>query len=641
MKNIDYYTFNLRCTFGRLKPNIMKKLFSVLSFTAVFAAGTGFVNGQTNIFPTSGSAGIGTISPNAKSILDIASTTSGVLIPRMTTAQRAAIVSPPQGLIVYQTTVPEGLYIYNTSGWVAIAPSGFNSDLIPGTAGTYNLGSYTYTWENLHLGNGIYHDGSQLLGVSSTSLAFGKNSMDALDAANNIALGNDALSNITTGNTNIAIGNESLSFTRSGSRNTGIGFERLNLLTTGIDNTAVGNKSLNVATSASFNTSIGANTFLFLTTAAYNLAVGCNAGYNNLSGNNNAYSGAYSGYENTLGSHNSGHGYSSLRENITGSYNTAIGYYAGSVSNSFTTGTFVGSNAYTTATGVSNLTGIGNNARPTASNQVRIGNSSVTSIGGYAGWTNLSDGRFKTDVAENVVGLDFILQLRPVTYHLNIDKLSNYLGEANQDDQVETAARKSKQAMIYTGFIAQEVAVAADEVGFDFSGVDYPKNEQDMYGLRYAEFVVPIVKSIQEMYTTSTQQGNMVADLNDKILELEKQNEQLMENISAINELLGIQKTNEKLAITIQQNDIAKLEQNVPNPFSNSTTISCFIPNDVKTAVILIQSANGVLIKEIVLSAKGHNQVQLDAESLPSGTFSYSLVLDGKVASTKTMIYVK
>ena len=74
---------------------------------------------------------------------------------------------------------------------------------------------------------------------------------------------------------------------------------------------------------------------------------------------------------------------------------------------------------------------------------------------------------------------------------------------------------------------------------------------------------------------------------------------------------------------------------------THSTTITCFIPNDVKTAVILIQSANGVLIKEIVLSAKGHNQVQLDAESLPSGTFSYSLVLDGKVVSTKTMIYVK
>ncbi len=619
----------------------MKKLFSVLSFTAVFAAGTSYVSGQTNIFPASGSAGIGTVSPNAKSLLDVQSTTAGVLIPRMTAAQRTAIVSPPQGLMVYQTTIPEGIYFYNTSGWVALSPSGFNNDLLPATAGTFNLGSNTNTWENLHLGNGIYHNGSQLIGISSSSLAFGKNSMDALDAANNIALGNDALSNITTGNTNIAIGNESLTSTTTGSRNIGIGFESLNLLTTGIDNTAIGNKSLNVATSASFNTSIGANTFLFLTTAAYNLAVGCNAGYNNLSGNNNAYSGAYSGYENTLGSHNSGHGYSSLRENVTGSYNTAIGYYAGSVSNSFTTGTFVGSNAYTTATGVSNLTGIGNNARPTASNQVRIGNSSVTSIGGYAGWTNLSDGRFKSDVAENVVGLDFILQLRPVTYHLNIDKLSNYLGEANQDDQVETAARKSKQAMVYTGFIAQEVAAAANKVGFDFSGVDYPKNEQDMYGLRYAEFVVPIVKSIQEMYTTSTQQESMIGDLNDKILELEKQNEQLMENISAINELLGTHKTNEKLAITIQQNDIAKLEQNVPNPFSNSTTITCFIPNDVKTAVILIQSANGVLIKEIVLSAKGHNQVQLDAESLPSGTFSYSLVLDGKVVSTKTMIYVK
>jgi trimeric autotransporter adhesin len=619
----------------------MKKLFTVLSFTAVLSAGTNFVSGQTNIFPASGSAGIGTISPNAKSMLDIESTTAGVLIPRMTTAQRTAIVSPPQGLMVYQTTIPEGLYMYNSSGWVAISPSGFNNDLLPATTGTYNLGSNTFTWENLHLGNGIYHDGSQVIGVSSTSLAFGKNSMDALDAANNIAVGNYALSNITTGNTNIGIGYESLAAATSGSRNTSVGFESLNLLTTGVDNTAIGTQSLNVATSASFNTAIGSNTFLFLTSASYNLAVGSNAGYNNLSGNNNAYSGAFSGYENTIGSHNSGYGYSSLRQNVTGSYNTAIGYYAGSVSNSFTTGTFVGSNAYTTATAVSNLTGIGNNARPTASNQVRIGNSSVTSIGGYAGWTNLSDGRFKTEVIENVVGLDFILQLRPVTYHLNIDKLSDYLGETNQDDSEAAAARKSKQAMVYTGFIAQEVAAAANEVGFDFSGVDYPKNDQDMYGLRYAEFVVPIVKSIQEMFSTSTEQENKIVELNDKIHELEKQNEQLTENIAAINEILSNLSSTEKLEISIQNNNAPVLEQNVPNPFTNATTISCFVPNDTKTAALLIQTATGVTMQEIVLSVKGHNQIQLDAAGLSSGTFSYSLVLDGKIALTKTMIFVK
>ena len=39
---------------------------------------------------------------------------------------------------------------------------------------------------------------------------------------------------------------------------------------------------------------------------------------------------------------------------------------------------------------------------------------------------------------------------------------------------------------------------AAKSVGYDFSGVDAPKNDKDFYGLRYAEFVVPLVKAVQE-----------------------------------------------------------------------------------------------------------------------------------------------
>ena len=50
-----------------------------------------------------------------------------------------------------------------------------------------------------------------------------------------------------------------------------------------------------------------------------------------------------------------------------------------------------------------------------------------------------------------------------------------------------------------TGFIAQEVEKAALGLGFDFSGVEAPKNEKSFYGLRYAEFVVPLVKAVQEL----------------------------------------------------------------------------------------------------------------------------------------------
>ena len=54
---------------------------------------------------------------------------------------------------------------------------------------------------------------------------------------------------------------------------------------------------------------------------------------------------------------------------------------------------------------LNNTTAIGYLAIPTASNQVRIGNTSVTSIGGQVEWTAFSDGRFKKDIKEDVSGL--------------------------------------------------------------------------------------------------------------------------------------------------------------------------------------------------------------------------------------------
>jgi len=66
--------------------------------------------------------GIGTVTPNASSILDITSTTQGLLAPRMTTAQRTAITTPAESLLVYDTT-DKAFYYYNTttSTWTRMA----------------------------------------------------------------------------------------------------------------------------------------------------------------------------------------------------------------------------------------------------------------------------------------------------------------------------------------------------------------------------------------------------------------------------------------------------------------------------------------------------------------------------------------
>jgi len=69
---------------------------------------------------------------------------------------------------------------------------------------------------------------------------------------------------------------------------------------------------------------------------------------------------------------------------------------------------------------------------------------------------------------------------------------------------------RQSSSIIRTGFIAQEVEEAAKRVGFDFDGVSAPENETDLYGIRYAEFVVPLVKAVQEQQELIKKQQEII-----------------------------------------------------------------------------------------------------------------------------------
>ena len=93
----------------------------------IFSANTGLSGSlapftPTNIMTVSGASsnvGIGTTTPSSKAILDLTSTTKGLLLPRMTTTQRDAITSPDAGLIIYNTTSNK-LNFYNGSAWEVV-----------------------------------------------------------------------------------------------------------------------------------------------------------------------------------------------------------------------------------------------------------------------------------------------------------------------------------------------------------------------------------------------------------------------------------------------------------------------------------------------------------------------------------------
>jgi hypothetical protein len=70
---------------------------------------------------STGSIGIGTSLTSTSARLQIDSTTQGFLPPRMTSTQRAAIATPAEGLIVFQTDGTIGLYVYANSTWRTLA----------------------------------------------------------------------------------------------------------------------------------------------------------------------------------------------------------------------------------------------------------------------------------------------------------------------------------------------------------------------------------------------------------------------------------------------------------------------------------------------------------------------------------------
>ncbi len=90
--------------------------------------------------------GIGVASPDNSSMLEVNSTTKGLLTPRMTESQRLAIGTPATGLIVYQLDGAEGFYYYNGTVWLMLineASSLNATNITTGTVDPARLGSGT------------------------------------------------------------------------------------------------------------------------------------------------------------------------------------------------------------------------------------------------------------------------------------------------------------------------------------------------------------------------------------------------------------------------------------------------------------------------------------------------------------------
>jgi hypothetical protein len=510
-----------------------------------------------------------------------------------------------------------------------IAPTAINQPLLPNSTGTKDLGSATLNWRNLYFSGNLYKgsqrflsnngSGNTFLGLlagrvistgqfntgmgyhalySTTSgkynSAFGSEVLFSNSTGSyNTAAGRFAQYKNTSGNYNTSYGYSALYNNTTGGPNTAIGFDALYTNTTGANNTALGFSALNYNTTGNFNTATGYSTLTFNSTGTFNTTQGAEAMFNN-----------------TTGLLNTSQGYYSLHANSTGSHNTAIGAYAN-----------------VTVDNLSNATALGSNAVVNANNKVRIGDVNVTVVESQVGSWTTSDGRFKTNIKEEVKGLEFIKLLRPVVYNFDAAKFEAHLIQNYPDSiksrslQQNREATQKTSAIRQTGLIAQEVAEAARKVNYDFNGVHAPENPTDNWSLSYEKLVVPLIKAVQEQQ--------------QQIDKLEQENSEIKNQLAELKALVmghtGLSTTSMSEAV---------LEQNTPNPFDRSTSIKYAIPSNFQSAQLLITDNAGRTIKAIALtSASG--VAYLDGYLLSGGTYTYSLVIDGKITLTKKMVVTK
>jgi len=419
------------------------------------------------------------------------------------------LTSGGSGAAVSWTTIAGGLSSdsqKNTVGGTNAGDSFTGTDANDNTLIGYDAGTaITSGDQNVCIGSGAGE--SITTGANNVTIGFeaGLNSNNS----GIIAIGYHAAHSVTGTNNTVAISGSALYSLTTGPLNNAIGTSALYTNQTGWSNCAFGVRSLKFAT-ASYNTAFGTDTGQKVTTGNYNTYLGnaagpggadCTGNYNtgigqqtlhsqggaDLSGANNTCIGGFSGYYITTASHNTCVGHKALNVATTGWSNTCLGFESGKAITTGIGNVGIGYDSLTSNSPSGNIT--------TGNYNVCLGDNRITNL--YCADTSISssDSRDKTDVTSFTHGLDWITQLRPVTYRW--DRRSWY------EDRTPDGSRKRDK--IHLGFIAQEAIEVEKKFGYADKKDNFLVANQDedvnnpSYGFKYERLVPILVNAIKEL----------------------------------------------------------------------------------------------------------------------------------------------
>jgi hypothetical protein len=241
----------------------------------------------------------------------------------------------------------------------------------------------------------------------------------------------------------------------------------------------------------------------------------------------------------------------------------------------------------------------------------------VSGIVRATSFSETSDKRLKENIKKIDNSLSTLKKLRGVTYTLKPDyKKSTSLKDSNIDStdnssSIDTALYNRTQI----GFIAQELQQVYPNLVYE--------DKEGILSVNYIGLIPVIVEALKVQDSLIYAQSLKIKELKSDIA---SSNKSKLKSSTAINSNASETITN------------AFLYQNNPNPFSNSTEIQYFLPEEVQNAIIYIFNMQGELLKSNPIYNRGQGSITINASEFKPGMYIYSLIADNQEVDTKRMI---
>jgi len=232
-----------------------------------------------------------------------------------------------------------------------------------------------------------------------------------------------------------------------------------------------------------------------------------------------------------------------------------------------------------------------------------------------------SDANLKENIQDLTDPMSIISQLLPKTY--------TFKQADNMSMQLPNGTHYGLLSQDVESILPELVKNSVHSARYDSMGIEiYP--EIEFKALNYIELIPLLIAAIKE-------QQQIMEGLQAQLTLLNGggylhgnpgSSEEENSDESQSNEI-DVQLTNAKAIV---------LNQNVPNPFAEQTTITYFITEEVMEAQIFFYDNRGTILRIVDVKEKGAGQINVFAADLSSGNYTYTLIADGKVIESKTMV---